>query len=285
MRRGGIMQTEREKIVERVRALLSMTVENGCTEAEAMTAAGKAAKYMEAYDLTYKDVEDVNDTRIAQQSSPMPSAQNRRHMHAAGLYTAVGIGDFFDCRCWRDQTEINFFGDRDDVMLAHVTLNMMRIAMDRELDDFMEREGWSIDVHHATLKASFLRGMGHRIHERFAELKHERQNKTRSRGNELIVVKGELVDAEFAKLFPDGLGKTRPQKPVGSDLAYAYGADAANRQNILTEGLQYDTSETTRGHAARSAAVDQWVLRRAQMADGLRGWVKSATEGLGAFWR
>jgi hypothetical protein len=37
----------RDKILDRVRAMLSMTVANGCTEAEAMVAAGKAAALME----------------------------------------------------------------------------------------------------------------------------------------------------------------------------------------------------------------------------------------------
>ena len=35
-----------EDVLERLRALLAMTAEHGCTEAEAMTAAAKAAKIM-----------------------------------------------------------------------------------------------------------------------------------------------------------------------------------------------------------------------------------------------
>jgi hypothetical protein len=82
-----VASAERAKIVERARALLSMTIENGCAEAEAMTAAAKAAKLMEEYDLALGDIEDVQDARVAQQSAPMQSEQNRRHMHAAGLWT------------------------------------------------------------------------------------------------------------------------------------------------------------------------------------------------------
>ncbi|MEM7778062.1 MAG: DUF2786 domain-containing protein [Pseudomonadota bacterium] len=277
------MSNERDRIVERVRALLSMTVDNGCTEAEAMTAADKAAQLMAEHDLTYTDVEDVNDTRIAQQSAPMPSGQNRRHMHAAGLYAAVAIGDFFDCKCWRDQTEIIFFGDRDDVMLAHVTLNMIRVAMDRELEVFMSDEGCLMDEHPATLKASFLRGMGERISTRFIALKHDRWRKSRSRGNELVVLKGELVDAEFAKLFPNGLGRAHRQKPVGSELAYAYGVDAGNRQNILTDEVVYDDSDEAREHAARTTA-DQRAMRWSAPA-GFFGWLRSAAANLGILGR
>lgn len=278
------MSEEREKIVERVRALLSMTVENGCTESEAMVAAEKAAKLMEAYDLTFTDVEDVNDTRIAQQSAPMQSAQNRRHMHPAGLYAAVAIGEFFDCKCWRDQTEIIFFGDRDDVLLAHVTLNMIRVAMDREVDAFMDTSGRFMVEHPATLKASFQRGMGERISSRFGALKCDRWARTRSQGNELVLLKGALVEEEFAKLFPNGLGRANKQKPTGSDWAYAYGVDAGDRQNILTQEVRYDDSPEAREASAHTAA-QQRAMQRRRSTPGFFGWLKSATGRLGALWR
>lgn len=233
-----------------------MTVQNGCTEAEAMTAAAKAAKLMEEYDLALGDIEDVQDTRVGQQSEPMQSAQNRRHMHPAGIYAAVAIGDFFDCKCWRHQVEIIFFGAKDDVMLAHVTLNMIRVAMDRELEVFLHGPALAIEGHPATLKASFLRGMGQRVSGRFLILKQARTAQARSRGNELVVLKGALVDAEFAKLFPNGLGKGNQQKPTGNDWAYSYGAEAANGLNLFTKEVEEDQSETARA-AARATQSQQ----------------------------
>jgi hypothetical protein len=260
---------QRERIVERARALLSMTVQNGCTEAEAMTAAGKGAKLIGESDLALGDVEDVHDTRVGQQSEPMQSAQNRRHMHAAGVYASVTIGEFFDCKCWRDQVEIIFFGAKDDVMLAHVTLNMVRVAMDRDLSVFLQGPALEIEGHPATLKASFLRGMADRIAGRFTILKQERTAQARSRGNELVVLKGSLVDAEFAKLFPNGLGKANQQKPTGNDWAYSYGAEAADGLNLLTKEVEEDQSETVRA-AARATQGQQRGTREVLWA--LRGW-------------
>ncbi|MFT7577943.1 MAG: hypothetical protein ACI9XZ_004346 [Alphaproteobacteria bacterium] len=260
---------QRERIVERARALLSMTVQNGCTEAEAMTAAAKAAKLMEEYDLALGDIKDVQDTRVAQQSEPMQSTQNRKHMHAAGIYAAVAIGDFFDCRCWRDQVEIIFFGAKDDVMLAHVTLNMVRVAMDRELEVFLQGPALEIEGHPATLKASFLRGMGDRISGRFIILKQERTEQARSRGNELVVLKGALVDAEFAKLFPHGLGRANQQKPTGNDWAYSYGAEAADGLNLLTKEVEEEQSENVRA-AARATPARQRRAREVLWTPG--GW-------------
>src|SRR5262249_12018360 len=150
---------ERAKIIERVRALLTMTVENGCTEAEAMTAATLAAKLMEDYDLAITDMKSVYDERIAQQSKPFQSSWNVRQMHAAGIYVAVAVAEFFDCKCWRNQTEIIFFGLRDDVHLAHIMLAMVRFAMDQELAGFLKTITGRGE-HPKSLAASFSKGMG-----------------------------------------------------------------------------------------------------------------------------
>jgi hypothetical protein len=281
---------ERAKIVERARALLSMTIENGCTEAEAMTAAAKAAKLMQDYDLALGDIEDVQDTRVAQQSAPMQSMQNRRHMHSAGVWTAPAVADFFDCKCWRDHTEIIFFGSKDDVVLAHVMLNMIRVAMDRDLQSFMDGPGLEIDAHPATLKASFLRGMGQRVSERFDILKHERTAMARSRGNELVVMKGALVDTEFAKLFPNGLGKASRQKPTNNEWAYAHGADAADSLNLFAEEVSHDQSRAARVQAkatkAKQAALRllHWRDRLADARFKLKTWLADVSWRIRSRW-
>jgi hypothetical protein len=99
----------RAKIIERVRALLAMTTKNGCTEAEAMTAAAKAAELMEEYDLELRDVKSLEDERIPQQSRPFAADGRPREMHAAGIYVSLAIANFFDCKCWRSGTEVIFF--------------------------------------------------------------------------------------------------------------------------------------------------------------------------------
>jgi len=51
------MEKDREKIKRRIAALLQMTRERGCTEAEAMVAASKAAELMRDYGLSDADIE------------------------------------------------------------------------------------------------------------------------------------------------------------------------------------------------------------------------------------
>jgi uncharacterized protein DUF2786 len=46
------MTVERESILNKIRALLSKTLDKGCTEAEAMAALGKAQALQDAYAIT-----------------------------------------------------------------------------------------------------------------------------------------------------------------------------------------------------------------------------------------
>jgi hypothetical protein len=68
-----------------------------------------AAKLIEGYDLAITDVKSVQDERIARQSAPFQSTENPRQMHPTGIYLAVTVGEFFDCKCWRNHTGIHLF--------------------------------------------------------------------------------------------------------------------------------------------------------------------------------
>ena len=59
-------------------------------------------------------------------------------VHAAELYAAPAIGEFFDCKCWRNGGETFFFGQWADVERAHAMLATIRSAMEREFADFFE---------------------------------------------------------------------------------------------------------------------------------------------------
>ena len=50
-------------------------------------------------------------------------------MHAAELHVAPAIGEFFDCKCWRNEAESVFFGNWADVERAHVMLVAVRSTM------------------------------------------------------------------------------------------------------------------------------------------------------------
>ena len=90
-------------------------------------------------------------------------------IHAAELYAAPAIGEFFDCKCWRNQAESFFFGQWADVERAHAMLATIRSAMEREFADFFETGAGGENP--KALAAAFSKGMGHRISQRLRRLK------------------------------------------------------------------------------------------------------------------
>ena len=49
--------TDLDKLTARIQALRAKTIDNGCTEDEALTAAAKVAELLDRYDLSLSDVE------------------------------------------------------------------------------------------------------------------------------------------------------------------------------------------------------------------------------------
>jgi len=145
-------------------------------------------------------------------------------VHAAELYVAPAIGEFFDCKCWRHQAESFFFGQWADVEHAHAMLATVRCAMEQEFADFFEI-GTGADNPRA-LAASFSKGMGQRISQRLRRLKAGRPA--------TVLASGKDLAAAIAKLLP-GASLTRAKPSIGT-LAYAAGVEAGDRVELVAHG-------------------------------------------------
>jgi hypothetical protein len=154
-------------------------------------------------------------------------------IHAAELYVAPAIGEFFGCKCWRDQAESFFFGQWADVEQAHAMLAMIRSAMEREVADFFETA--TSGENPKMLAANFSKGMGLRISQRLRRLRAGRAAATLARAKDHA--------AAFTKLL-----QRTPLKrgmPTISTIAYAAGVKAGDRVELVSPGSK-------RGRAAHS---------------------------------
>jgi len=142
-------------------------------------------------------------------------------MHAAELYVAPAIGEFFACKCWRHQAESFFFGQWADVEHAHAMLARVRSAMEQEFADFFETDTGGENPR--MLAASFSKGMGQRISQRLRRLKAGRPA--------TVLASGKDLAAAIAKLLP-GASLTRA-RPSISTLAYAAGVAAGDRVELV----------------------------------------------------
>jgi hypothetical protein len=140
-------------------------------------------------------------------------------VHAAELYVAPAIGEFCDCKCWREKEESFFFGQWADVERAHVMLAALRLAMDQEFAAFFETGAGGENP--KILAARFSEGMGNRISQRLRHLKAGRHTSLLARGKDLVVA--------FANFVPGASGKAARSI---STIAYAAGVEAGDRVKL-----------------------------------------------------
>ena len=147
-------------------------------------------------------------------------------IHAAELYVASAIGEFFDCKCWRNQSESFYFGQWDDVERAHAMLAMIRSAMEREVADFFETDKGCENP--KLLAANFSKGMGLRISQRLRRLK--------AGWAATILARSKDLAAAFAKLPQRMPFKT--EMPTINTIAYAAGVKAGDRVELISPALK-----------------------------------------------
>jgi hypothetical protein len=143
-------------------------------------------------------------------------------MHAAGIYVAPAIGEFFDCKCLRSRSEVRFLGRWDDAERAHLMLAMIRSEMDREFAEFLSCPMGSCS-HPKSLAPSFAQGMGNRVGQRLRRLKSGRTPGLLVRGKDL----GERAAKVFRALASRGLNT-----PAAS-IGYWAGVEAGRRVRLI----------------------------------------------------
>lgn len=201
-----ISKDKREKIAARVRALLRMTEEKGCSEAEAMTAAEKAAELMAEYALAAEDLSDIKDEKFGKRSRKgYAHYKGRRAYYHEVQFCTTAIAKFFDCEHYfnASDAELVYFGSELDTELAHYLTDRVRSAMDIGWALFMKTFEYRVEkeggTHPKTMRAQYMYGFSARVRQRLNEMK-EAQKKTvaaSTNANALVVCKQAIVKERF----------------------------------------------------------------------------------------
>jgi hypothetical protein len=190
------MTEAQKEIALKIRALLSKTVDKGCTEAEALMAAAKAKELIDHYQI------DMSEADIAEEGYVKGKAESDmgRKFNVQN-WLASSISRYCETKFWlsregygRGKTRIVFFGLKSDVEFANWLLTGLEAFVWTKADEF------GGDYYE---KRNFAMGCCNRIAERLREeiAKRAAQNVTMSQtGRSLMVVKGQLVESEFKKL-------------------------------------------------------------------------------------
>jgi len=234
---------ELTRVKARIKALTEKTVANGCTEAEAISAAEMVGRLLERYALSMDEIE-IRSSRCVQREVPL-GGKRRRPIDAC----VPSIARFCDCKVWlahaTDKQDLPaeefprgkryvFFGFETDADLATYLCSVIDRAVGTETDNFKLTHPRLRAVRLRQGTASFQHGLAARVANRLDAMHEEREASVkaeRSTGTALILAKHQVVDDAFRET------KVRlvSVSAVGAQLdgkAYREGWAAGERVNL-----------------------------------------------------
>ena len=190
-----------DKLKMRIQALRAKTIDNGCTEDEALSAAAKVAELLDRYDLS------LTDTDLREAPCERRAYETHRKKRIP-LDDCIGaVAKFCDCRVWREKNQAGecryvFFGLRTDIEVAHYLTELIDTAVRSGLGRYKTTPDYARFRHNGRhlANASFALGMVASIAGKLTAMKAGRDKVNHSTGRGLVVIKASIVDAEFGKL-------------------------------------------------------------------------------------
>lgn len=219
--------TDREKLAARVRALRAKTVENGCTEAEAMAAAEKLAHLLNEHNMTMDEAE--------LRASPF-ATHDHHGTGTVGLKlwkVANAIEALTHTRAWSGGRNapgrVTFLGLAHEVEVAAYMLEICDRAMRTEAQRVYHTVRHLPHGKQVLKLVPFVDGMADRLSRRIRDMV-----KPTPAGTGLIVLRGALTDQEMAR---KGIElETSKARPPIDNAAYRDGQRAADGIS-LNKGL------------------------------------------------
>lgn len=224
------MTDKRSKILDRIRLLRNMTVDRGCTEAEALEAAAKVAQLLAEHDLTMDEVE-IRSTPFACQDTALEADIGERVWAVA-----AAIAHLTDCRCWSTATgvtpvRISFFGLAHESEIAAYLLAICSRAMRDDLSRVSRNWVLYRPNVQRRRRSGFLDGMAETLAGRIRALKPPQPP-----GTGIVVIKEGLIDAELERLGMR-FREPRARRPNDLDDSFLVGM-AAGERVALDPGLR-----------------------------------------------
>lgn len=225
--------SERDKVISKIRALLSKTVENGCTEAEALSALSMAQAMMDAYEVTEADLNEMR-----QESAIKETMKDMRDPHHIRAHLTVAISRFTNTKVWRHEYKsqkwrYNFVGLRSDVDFALWLTETLTMFVQRELKNYIWKNDYT-GLEPSTKRKvinGFVFGACNRISERMIELADNSEDHASKNANALVVIKNELIVKKMNELGIE-LRSPRQRGSAIKDDAYQAGKAVGDKANF-----------------------------------------------------
>lgn len=217
------------KLHKLIQALRARTTLNGCTQAEALSAAAKVAELRDRHDLSLTDAE-IRETRCERREY---ETHRKKRIPLEGCIGPIAA--FADCHVWREKNPAGearyvFFGFGADVAVAHTLTELIDAAIRSELGRYKTLPAYHRFRHQDrhVANASFTLGMVASIAEKLTAMKAARDGAKTGAGHDLVIVKASVVDAELERLDLKLRVVKRPSRMVSSAAYEAGGVAGAS---------------------------------------------------------
>src|SRR6266705_2016570 len=210
-----VMLDSRKKMLDKVKAILSKTMDNGCTEGEAMAALAKARELMATYEIDEKELRDVAEKAKIHKTAVSDPYEIKKNL-------CVNVGRFTSCKAFRDDV-ICFAGKESDIVFATWLLDTLQRFVMRALRQYQADRAKKHLGNSNWTSASFVVGCAARINEKLKELapvdwaktqelivKELNMSLTKSRG------RGKEIEQNAAMSGHRAGDSARFDRPVGS---------------------------------------------------------------------
>jgi len=222
----------RKAVLKKLRAFAQRTVENGCTEAEAIAAAEAMQKLQHEYNMTLTDA-DIEDAEYVTEKMQL----GNQRMHPV-VGCVMGVSIFTSTKMYKSGATLFIFGEKHKVDNAIYLISTIQSAMELEFLNYRSTDAYLRETWHhhgASIRSSFMNGMAHRLYHRLMQMHKElmQQDATVSQatGNSLVVMSDKALDDAFRKQNPN-LRSGRRYTTSRSANASAAGRSAADRVGL-----------------------------------------------------
>jgi hypothetical protein len=183
----------RESVIEKIKALLSKTTANGCTEAEELASLAKARAWIDTHEITDDELNLSRDERAILHDE---NEEDARDTHRIKWYLGRSVSQFCNVRIFRDRSKagLSVIGLKSDVefalwLLDHLA-DFVHLALFEFLTECIAPEGKERKLE----IRGFVIGCCERISDRMIELCNQSENARTENGKALIVVKTQAID-------------------------------------------------------------------------------------------
>jgi hypothetical protein len=183
---------DRNSIIEKIRALLAKTTENGATQAEMLSALDKASAMMDSYEISDEELQLAKDETAMLYADP----PDLKDPHNIKWRLSYAVGEFCGVQIYRacHETGLKCIGAPSDVQFAMWLLD--------SLADFVFTELYSHLIgclaprsERRVIMRSFTEACCERISDRLLALVERSKAARTSNGRELVVVKDAAIRA------------------------------------------------------------------------------------------